>query len=151
VFQLSDALWGKIEPILPKVKRRKKSLGGRPRIPDRVVLNGILYVLRTGSQWAALDATGICKHTTAHSRFQEWCRRGVFCKIWKAALEEYDDCEGIDWRWQSMDGAMTKAPLGGGKDRAQPHGSRQKRGETQSAHRRRGNPHRPRSGRREPQ
>jgi hypothetical protein len=43
------------------------------------------------------------------------------------ALEDYDELKGIDWSWQSMDGAMTKAPLGGGKNGSKPYGSGQKR------------------------
>jgi len=58
---------------------------------------------------------------TAHSRFQEWTAAGVFQKLWAMALEDYDELKGIDWSWQSMDGAMTKAPLGGGKNRPKPY------------------------------
>jgi len=64
---------------------------------------------------------------TAHSRFQEWTEAGVFQKLWTMALEDYDELKGIDWSWQSMDGAMTKAPLGGGKNRPKPYGQGQKR------------------------
>jgi transposase len=46
---------------------------------------------------------------------------GVFLKLWQAGVEQFDDLKGIDWRWLSMDGAMTKAPLGGEKTRAQSH------------------------------
>jgi len=82
---------------------------------DRVCLNAILFVLRTGCQWNALNATGICPSSTAHDRFQQWVQAGVFGRLWAAGLPEYDKLKGIDWAWQSMDGAMTKAPLGGGK------------------------------------
>jgi len=96
-------------------------------------MNGILFVLRTGCQWNALNATGICSSSTAHRRFQQWVRAGVFARLWEQGLTEYDELKGIDWRWQSMDGAMTKAPLGGGKNRPQPHGSSQGRGEAKPA------------------
>ena len=85
-------------------------------------MDGILFVLRTGCQWNALNETGICSSSTAHSRFQEWVKAGVFLKLWKMALKDYDELKGIDWSWQSMDGAMTKAPLGGGKNRPKPYG-----------------------------
>lgn len=75
-------------------------------------------------QWKALDQTGICSGSTAHLRFQEWVAAGVFWKLWQAGLERYDELKGLDWSWLSMDGAMTKAPLGGGKNRAQPDGPR---------------------------
>ena len=97
-------------------------------------MDAIFFVLRTGCQWNALDATGICPSSTAHDRFQRWERAGVFLNLWKAGLMEYDDLEGIDWSWLSMDGAMTKAPLSGEKMRAKPHGSGQRRGQAFAAH-----------------
>jgi len=115
---ISDALWEKIEPLLPPPPERDVSKGGRPRVPDRKAVNGILFVLRTGCQWNALNATGICSSSTAHLRFQEWVEAGIFQKLWTEGLTEYDELRGIQWRWQSMDGAMTKAPLGGEKNRA---------------------------------
>ena len=130
---VSDELWSRIEPLLPKPPRRDLSLGGRPRVPDRQALDGILFVLRTGCQWNALNVTGICSSSTAHLRFQEWTRAEVFVKLWEQGLTEYDALKGIDWSWQSMDGAMTKAPLGGGKNRPQSHRSGQKRREAESA------------------
>ena len=101
------------------------SSDGRPRVPDRTCANGIFYVLRTGCQWKALDATGICSGSTAHLRFQEWVAAGVFLELWRVGLERYDELKGLDWSWVSMDGAMTKSPLGGGKNRRQPHRPRQ--------------------------
>ena len=95
--------------------------GGRPQVPDRTCANGIFYVLRTGCQWKSLDATGICSGSTAHLRFQEWAAAGVFLELWRTGLERYDDLKGLDWSWLSMDGALTKSPLGGGKNRSQPH------------------------------
>ena len=53
---------------------------------DRQVLNAIFLVLRTGYQWKALDATGFCKGSTAHSRFQEWVQADVFTRLWDEAL-----------------------------------------------------------------
>ena len=102
-------------------------------MPDRQALDGIFFVLRTGCQWNALNETGICSSSTAHSRFQEWTQDGVFLKLWEMALEDYDELKGIDWSWQSMDGAMTKTPLGGGKNRPKPYGSGQTRRETKFA------------------
>jgi len=122
-YAVSDELWAKIEPLLPKHVNTHRFGGGRPRADDRRGLNGILFVLRTGCQWNALNATGICPSSTAHDRFQEWTRAGVFQKLWTASLQEYDELKGLDWSWQAADGAMTKAPLGGGKNRPQPHGS----------------------------
>ena len=76
-------------------------------------MDAIFFVLRTGCQWNALNATGICSSSSAHRRFQEWTAAGVFVNLWAQGLEEYDELKGLDWEWLSMDGAMTKAPLGG--------------------------------------
>ncbi len=50
-----------------------------------------------------------------HDRFQEWRQDGVFKRMWIDGLKIYDKKVGINWKWQSMDGAITKAPLGGKK------------------------------------
>ena len=101
----------------------KDPLGrGRHRRDDRDAMDAILFVARTGCQWNALNATGICSSSTAHRRFQEWTQAGVFLKLWQSGLEVYDELKGLNWSWQSLDGAMTKAPLGGGKNRSESHG-----------------------------
>lgn len=123
-FVVSDELWALIQPHLPKRVNKHRFGGGRPRKPDRVCMDAIFFVLRTGCQWNALDATGLCPSSTAHDRFQQWVQAGVFLELWKAGLMEYDALKGIDWSWLSMDGAMTKSPLSGEKMRPQPHGSR---------------------------
>ena len=81
-------------------------------------MNAIFFVLRTGCQWNALNATGICSTSTAHDRFEQWIQSGVFVQAWQAALADYEELKGIDWSWLSMDAAMTKAPLRGEKKAA---------------------------------
>lgn len=130
-YRISDALWEKLEPLIPKRVNPHPRGGGRKPKPSRQVMNGIFFVLRTGCQWKALDETGICSGSVAHARFQKWVKAGVFLKFWQAGLSEYDELKGIDWKWQSMDGAMTKAPLGGGKNRAEPHRPGQERRQTE--------------------
>jgi len=132
-YQVSDELWAKIRPLLPERVNTHRFGGGRPRADDRRCLNGILFVLRTGCQWNALNATGICPSSTAHDRFQEWVAADVFHRLWAKGLLEYDKLKGVDWSWQSMDGAMTKAPLGGEKSGPQPHRSGQRRCQAKSA------------------
>lgn len=118
-WEVSEALWERVEPLLPKAvlktrgrgKARRK-VGGRPPVPARRVFAGILYVLRTGCQWKAVPAT-FASGSTIHRRFQDWERQGVFARLWRAGLAEYDELEGIAWRWQAVDGSLTKAPLGG--------------------------------------
>ena len=132
-FLISDALWDLIKPLIPVREKKVHPLGcHRPRVPDRQILNGIFFVLRTGCQWKALDATGICSGSTAHARFQEWTKAGFFARLWESALCDYDELKGLDWEWLALgrplgQGAMTKAPLGGEKKRPQSHRSRQRR------------------------
>jgi len=135
--QISDALWERIAPLLPNYKHSCK--GGRPRLPLRNVATGILYVLRTGCQWKAMPAQ-FGSGSAIHAYFQEWVQRGVFQMLWRLALEEYDDLEGIDWEWQSLDGAQTKAPLGGEKNREKPDRSWQTGRQTLGVDRRGGRP-----------
>ena len=133
-WRIPDGLWERMEPLLPRVRPSKK--GGRPRVEARPIADGIFYILRTGCQWKAAPQE-FGSGSTLHRYFQDWERRGVFQKLWKLALEEYEELRGIEWTWQSLDGAMTKAPLGGEKDRAESHGSREKRHQALPAHRRR--------------
>ena len=104
-----------LRPLLPVHINTHRFGGGRPRVSDRACADAIFYVLRTGCQWQALDQTKLCAHSTAHDRFQEWVKAGVFLKLWPAGVERFDELHEIDWDWLSMDGAMTKAPLGGEK------------------------------------
>lgn len=149
-WRIPDELWLEMEPLLPP--RKPHPLGcHNPRVPDRAAMNAILFVLRTGCQWGALDATGICNHSSAHRRFQEWVKAGVFEQFWLHGLLSYDQLQGIDWSFLSMDGAMTKAPLGGEKNRAKPDRSGQKRHQTQYGHRCEWHSHRDRGRRSQPQ
>jgi transposase len=133
-WELTDDLWAKMEPLLPP--RPKHPLGcHRPRVPDRSAMKGILFVLSTGSQWNALDATGICTCSSAYRRFREWLAAGAFHEFWRRGLLAYDETAGIDWTWLSMDGVMTKAPLGGEKNGTKPNRSRQGRDKTEPSYR----------------
>jgi putative transposase len=134
-FRISDDLWAVLEPLLPTHVNTHRFGGGRPRVPDRRCADAIFYVLRTGCQWEALKHTDLCAKSTAHDRFQHWVDDGVFLRLWQAGVEQFDDLRGIDWQWLSMDGAMTKAPLGGENDRPQSDRPRQARRQTQPADR----------------
>jgi transposase len=76
-FELSDAEWSIIAPLLPNKPR------GVPRVDDRRVLNGIFYVLRTGAPWRDLpDRYG--PYTTIYNRYNRWAKAGVFLQIFEA-------------------------------------------------------------------
>jgi transposase len=114
---VTDAFWQRVEPLVPqrvlapgKTYRRRPG-AGRPPKPARQVFEAIVYVLRTGCQWKALPKERFGSASAVHKRFLEWEEAGFFAALWKAGLAEYDEMEGIAWRWQSVDGAMMKAPL----------------------------------------
>jgi putative transposase len=134
-FRISDELWAVLEPLLPEHVNTHRFGGGRPRVPDRTCADAIFYILRTGCQWHALDQTELCAHSTAHDRFQAWVEAGVFLRLWHAGVERFAELCGIEWDWLAMDGALTKAPLGGEKNRAQSHRPGQVRRQTQPADR----------------
>ena len=109
-FRISDELWSRIEPLLPPDK--PQSQGGRPRMNARQAATAIFYILRTGCQWKALPHA-LGAPSTVYDRFREWGQAGVFESFWQQGLCDYDEAAGIQWKWQSVDGCMTKAPLGG--------------------------------------
>jgi transposase len=109
IWEVDDALWERVQPLLIIHKFRKKS--GRPREDDRKILNGLIWMVRTGAQWSKIPRCFGAK-STVHDRFQEWVESGVFEKAWALLLKEFDVLEGIDWTWQAADGCIVKAPLG---------------------------------------
>ena len=109
ITKISDELWDNIPNLLPN------DTVGRPAIPFRKVLNGIIYVLRTGCQCKMLLPKEYGSGSTCHRRFQQWLQMDIFKKIWAKLLEEYNDKECIKWTWQqSLDSISIKSPLGGG-------------------------------------
>ena len=114
LYEIPDEIWKRVVPLLPCPRMKKKI--GRPRMANRKAMTAILYVMRTGCQWKALPHS-LGAASTVHDRFQEWRKAGVFKRMWIDALRAYDKYVGISWNWQSMDGIITKAPLGGKKHR----------------------------------
>jgi transposase len=115
---VSDVFWARVEPLIPprpvrsaRHKFARKPGGGRKPKAARLVFEAIVYVLRTGCQWKALPHERFGSASAIHKRFLEWEQAGVFRALWQAGLAEYDEMEGIAWRWQSIDGALVKAPL----------------------------------------
>jgi transposase len=115
-WTVSEALWEKVAPLIPTRRRvegrqyRRKPGAGRKPMDARQIFSGIVYVLRTGCQWKALPRE-YGAASSVHKYFQQWQRAGFFLRIWQAGLAEYDGMQGIAWEWQSIDGAMGKAPL----------------------------------------
>jgi putative transposase len=89
-FRLPRALWRKLKKCLPKQRKKSGRRGGRPRVSDRAVVNGIWYVLWTGCQWKAVhrDWFGVSS-SVLHERFQAWQKTGVFENLMKRMVEYY--------------------------------------------------------------
>jgi putative transposase len=109
IWEVDDALWAELQPLLVIDKPRKKP--GRPRKDDRPIFNGLIWLARTGSQWQALPAPYGPK-ATAHARLVEWVEQGCLARAWALLLARYDGEVGLQWEWQAADGCIVKAPLG---------------------------------------
>jgi transposase len=110
---LSDDVWNEIKNILSKEKPCNNKGHPAAVVPFRKVLDGILFVLRTGCQWKEMLPKEYGSGSTCHRRFQHWVRMGIFQKLWISLLKIYDYLQGIKLKWQSLDSVSVKAPLGG--------------------------------------
>src|SRR3954449_12313959 len=100
IWTIPDQMWQRIRPLFPPEK--EPGTPGRPPVPFRKVINGILFVLRTGCHWKALPGC-YGSGSTAHRRFQQWTGAGIIDGIVELMLKWYDRCRGIDWEWQAAD------------------------------------------------
>jgi len=108
--EMSDEFWRQVEPLLEPFRRKKS--GGRPPLDFRVILNGILSLLKTGCQWDCLPGCYGAK-STVHEHFQNWAHAGVMAEIFGLMANAYQTRIGVQWTWQSMDGALVQAPVRG--------------------------------------
>src|SRR5262245_43944984 len=110
IWTVSDELWAVIEPILVELDPPKAT--GRPRIGARAALDAIIFRMRSGCQWNQLPER-FPDDSSVHRTFQRWVRAGVFERIWAALVRRSAELGGVDWEWQSADGMLGKARLGG--------------------------------------
>jgi transposase len=111
---VSDALWERIEPLLPRPKKRRFRFPGRKPLDRRNVLTGILFILKTGIAWEDLPAEcGWGCGITCKRYLRRWQRQGVWQKLHEVLLAELQGADRIDWSRALIDGASVRAPRGG--------------------------------------
>lgn len=109
---LTDELWLRIESLLPA--KRLSPKGGRPRVPDRDALRGILFILRTGCPWEYLpQEMGCGSGMTCWRRLRDWHEAGVWEQVWHLLLDELGLADEIDWDKAIFDSCSVRAVFGG--------------------------------------
>ncbi|TXN06761.1 IS5 family transposase [Methylobacterium sp. WL103] len=107
-FLVPDDLWAVIAPLLPPARVRPKA--GRPPIPDRAALTGILFLLRTGLPWEYLpQEMGCSSGMSCWRRLRDWQRAGVRASLHRALLERLDSAGQLDWSRAALDSASLPA------------------------------------------
>ena len=111
---VSDELWETIAPLLPPEPPKPK--GGRPRVPDRAALTGIIFVLRSGIPWELLpQEMGCGSGVTCWRRLRDWQEAGVWHALHRALLDQLGEADRIDWSRASLDSASLPAKRGANK------------------------------------
>jgi transposase len=106
---LTDAQWEKIAPLVPEPPKSRR--GGRPWCKSREVLEGVLWVLKTGARWRDLPAQ-YPSPSTCWRRLRRWEQEGVWLKIWRAFLGKLDEKGELDWSESFADGSFAPAKKG---------------------------------------
>jgi transposase len=111
-----DELWAVVEPILPKHPYVPGV--GKPRVPDRVCLTGILFVLKTGIPWEDFPQEMGCCGMTLWNRLDEWRKAGVWEQLHRLLLDKLRGADRIDFSRVIVDSSSIRA-VHGGKKQAQ--------------------------------
>lgn len=107
-----DELWSEIEPLLPVHEPSPE--GGRPRVPDRACLGGIIFVLKSGIPWNMLPPEFGCGDgVTCWRRLREWTLKGVWPEVHKRLLNALGQLGQINWSRAIIDSASVRAVFGG--------------------------------------
>lgn len=109
IWCVPDELWNKIKPIISKVDPPKWT--GRKRIDARAALDAIIFRMRTGCQWNQLPKE-FPDDSSVHRTFQRWISLGLLEEIWADLVDNCNELGGVDWQWQAVDTAMSKARFG---------------------------------------
>jgi transposase len=111
---VTDDLWATIEPLLPSEPPKPK--GGRPRIPDRACLTGIIFVLKTGIPWESLpQEMGCGSGITCWRRLRDWQHAGVWPRLHRALLDRLGQAGQIAWERAVIDASSVRAKKGAPK------------------------------------
>ena len=107
-WEVPEAIWRRMEPLIPPGKSR----GERPQTVNlKRIIEG-LCLSYIGIQWQAYPRQRFGPPSTVYDDFRPWVTAGVCGQLWAVALTVDDDLQGLEWAWQRVDGAMTKAPVG---------------------------------------
>ena len=101
---MTDEQWLKLKPLLPPQKART----GQPAHDHRRILNGILWLHRTGAPWRDIPER-YGKHSTISNRFYRWRTQGLWQRIWKDLMQQADAVGNIDWEVHFVDGTIVRA------------------------------------------
>jgi transposase len=120
---VSDELWEAIEPLLPEEPPKPK--GGRPRVPNRATLAGIIFVLKSGIPWKMLPKEMGCgSGSTCWRRLRDWQKAGVWRRLHRLLLDLLGKKAEVDWSRASLDSATVPAKRGARQqDRTRPIGA----------------------------
>lgn len=111
-----DDLWERVAPLLPPAPERRRRYPGRLRVPDRVALAGVLFVLRTGVAWRDVPAETVgCSGVTAWRRLRDWTEAGVWPRLHAALLAELRRADSLDLDDCAVDGSHVRALKGGSR------------------------------------
>ena len=106
-----DDLWAVVAPLLPTEPPKPK--GGRPRVPDRACLTGIIFVLKSGIPWEMLpQELGCGSGMTCWRRLRDWQAAGVWARLHHVLLDRLGEADRIDWSRASLDSASIPAKRG---------------------------------------
>jgi transposase len=134
IGRIPDDLWVIVRPVLPREELPRSR--GRPWIDARRILDGVLYVLRTGGPWKAVPRE-FGSGSTVHRRFQRWGDQGVWEAMGRLRLQYDAAAVGLEWTWQSADASLHHAPLGGENNGAESDRPREAGHQAPSPHGRR--------------
>lgn len=108
---VTDELWAVVEALLPPEPAKPK--GGRPRVPNRAVLSGILFVLKSGIAWEMLpQEMGCGSGVTCWRRLRDWHQLGVWRRLHQALLDKLGEADQLDWERAVVDCFSVAAPGG---------------------------------------